>query len=343
MATTARRKERLHELDALRGIGALAVMLFHYSTRFHQMFPQARHVPFDFVSGNYRVLLFFVISGFAIFFSLNHVRRPADFVVNRVSRLFPAYWVALMLTLGFEYAADIRSLEIPPVEVLANFTMMEGFLFLHMVDGAHWTLTVELGFYASILFLWMTGATRRLEYWLIAWLGLRWFWLLMFVDMPERIIMLTVLRFVPFFVIGMALGRIWNGQRRWTQQVHVLGFAMLTLAMFETWDIVLAGAILIAIFSAMMTGRLRWICARPLLWVGSISYSLYLVHQNIGFVIMLICSRWGMNPWVGFAVAVLTAFGLGYTLNRFVERPAQRAIDRWWKGRQARDTAPVAA
>ena len=67
------RTGRLTELDALRGIGALCVLVFHYSTRFHELFPQAQHVPFSFPGGNYRVLLFFTISGFAIFFTLDRI------------------------------------------------------------------------------------------------------------------------------------------------------------------------------------------------------------------------------------------------------------------------------
>ena len=65
---------RLTELDALRGIGALCVLIFHYSTRFHELFPQAAHVPFSFPGGNYRVLLFFTISGFAIFFNASRTK-----------------------------------------------------------------------------------------------------------------------------------------------------------------------------------------------------------------------------------------------------------------------------
>ncbi|MET0360479.1 MAG: hypothetical protein ABW048_01880, partial [Sphingobium sp.] len=44
-------RSRLTELDALRGLGALLVMNFHYSTRFHEMFPAAPHVPFHILGG----------------------------------------------------------------------------------------------------------------------------------------------------------------------------------------------------------------------------------------------------------------------------------------------------
>ena len=83
----------------------------------------------------------------------------------------------------------------------------------------------------------------------------------------------------------------------------------------------------------MLRSYLRFLCVRPLLWLGGISYSLYLVHQHIGFVIMMKTAELGIDPWTGFAAAILTAIMLGATLNHLVERPAQRALERWWKGR----------
>lgn len=120
MDGSLRARGRLTELDALRGVGALCVLIFHYSTRFHELFPQASHVPFSFPGGNYRVLLFFTISGFAIFFTLDRIRTVADFIVNRFARLYPAYLVAMLMTLGIEYLAHATQLLVGPVAILAN-------------------------------------------------------------------------------------------------------------------------------------------------------------------------------------------------------------------------------
>ncbi|NWK96853.1 acyltransferase [Sphingobium lactosutens] len=343
MTGTPRARGRLTELDALRGIGALCVLIFHYSTRFHELFPQAAHVPFSFPGGNYRVLLFFTISGFAIFFTLDRIGTVADFVVNRFARLYPAYLVAMLLTLSIEYLAQATQLLIGPVAILANFTMLQGFAFLPEVDGAYWTLTVEIAFYFCMIAIWKFAGVRRLEPVLGAWLFVRWlYWL--WPDMPERIIMLLVLRYTPFFVIGMLAYRVWRGQRTLRQQAPYAALALLSIATIETWDVAVMGCVLLVAFVALIHGHLRFLAVRPLIWLGGISYSFYLIHQHVGFVIMLECAKAGYSPWIGFAAAFLVALLLGTAINRLVERPAGEAILAWWKRRrEARRPVPEAA
>ncbi len=343
MASSPSSRTRLVELDALRGIGALCVLVFHYSTRFHELFPQAAHVPFTFAGGNYRVLLFFCISGFAIFFTLDRIRSVPDFVVNRIARLYPAYLVAMLLTLLIEYFAHMSRLLIGPVAILANFTMLQGFAFLPAVDGAYWTLTVEIAFYFCMISIWKWAGLRHLEPVLALWLGVRWLFHL-WPDMPERIVMLLALRYVPFFMIGMLAYRIWAGQRSWRQQAPYAALALLSVATMESRDIAAVAAVLILVFSALITGRLRCIALRPFVWVGGISYSFYLIHQHVGFVIMLRLAEAGYSPWIGFALAFAVALLLGTLINRLVERPAGEAILGWWRRRYPRpaliDVAP---
>jgi len=330
----------LTELDALRGIGALCVLIFHYSTRFHELFPQASHVPFSFPGGNYRVLLFFTISGFAIFFTLDRIRTVADFVVNRFARLYPAYLVAMLLTLSIEYLAHATQLLIGPVAIFANFTMLQGFAFMPEVDGAYWTLTVEIAFYFCMIAMWKFVGIRRLEPMLILWLAARWlYWL--WPDMPERIVMLLVLRYTPFFVIGMLAYRVWSGQRTLRQQIPYAALALLSIATMETWDVTVVGCVLVASFVALIHGHLRFLSLRPLVWLGGISYSFYLIHQHVGFVVMLEFAKAGYSPWIGFAAAFLVALTLGTAINRLVERPAGEAIISWWKRRRETRLVPI--
>ena len=338
---TAGRNERFIELDALRGIGAIAVVLFHFTTRFPQIFPQADHVPFAFWEGEYRVLLFFALSGFAIFFTLDRIGSVADFAINRFSRLFPAYWAAILLTLAFEYAAEVKALQIPASSVLANFTMLQGYLYLPNIDGAYWVLTIELGFYATMIALWLAlgRGLARLEPVLLLWLSLKWlgaFW----IAVPSRLSFLLALDYVPFFIIGMLCYRLWSGQRRWAQQLPYFVAALATLLATDGPRLFLAGSTVVVIFAAALGGALRPLCARPMLWFGAISYPLYLVHENIGFVIMLKAGEMGVDRWAGLAIALGTVTALAWVLHLSVELPASRAIGRWWKSRRVQIAPP---
>ncbi|WP_022682095.1 acyltransferase family protein [Sphingobium bisphenolivorans] len=327
-------RNRLTELDALRGIGALCVLVFHYSTRFHELFPQAAHVPFSFPGGNYRVLLFFAISGFAIFFTLERIGNVADFAVRRAARLYPAYLAAMLMTLAIEYLARMSQLLIGPGAILANVTMLQGFAFLPEVDGAYWTLTVEIAFYLCMAAIWRWAGLKRIERVLLGWLAVRWlYWL--WPAMPERVVMLLVLRYLPFFMIGMLAYRIWAGQRSWRRQAPYAGAALLSVATIDSWDITLAAVIMLVMFAALIRGRLRFLSVRPLLWMGGISYSFYLIHQHVGFVVMLKMAQAGYSPWASFVAAFLVALTLGTAINRLVERPAGEAILGWWRERRS--------
>src|SRR5712692_76407 len=93
-------RDRLYEIDLLRITAALAVVLYHYTFSGY-----ARHltaIAFPALStvtryGYLGVDMFFVISGFVVLLSA-WGRRPHEFVISRIVRLYPAYWVAVTIT-----------------------------------------------------------------------------------------------------------------------------------------------------------------------------------------------------------------------------------------------------
>ena len=159
---------RLQELDALRGLAALAVLFCHFASTCHRL----SILPCDFPYGAYGPHLFFMISGFVILMTLARTERAADFIVSRVSRLYPVYWASIALTLAVLWAFPNGEPMPTPTQVCINLSMLQTWLRVPDLEVAYWTLGVELKFYFLMFLIYLTGRIRFIEPFVLLWLGL---------------------------------------------------------------------------------------------------------------------------------------------------------------------------
>lgn len=332
---------RFGELDALRGLAVSVVLAFHYTWRSEQVLPAAHGFAHGIEWGHYGVELFFAISGFVILMTLGRTRTSGDFLISRFARLFPAYWAAVVLTTGVVVLFGAGALAQPASVIAINLSMLQSFFYVPAVDGAYWSLGVELAFYACMWGLWRLKRLDRIEAVLLGWIALKFAWWLV-PALPSRLGLLVIEEYIPWFAIGMAAYRVHIGERRWRQQAAVLAFGFLSVAIIDRIEApggawVYLGTI--AIFALAVEGRLRWLANRPLLWLGALSYPIYLVHQNVGYAVMAWAERHGAAPWLAIPCAIAAAIALAELIRRCVEQPALAAIRGWWKGRR---TSPPA-
>jgi len=137
-ATPKQGRRRVWSLDVTRALAATAVFLFHYGA-----------LPFGYLG----VELFFLLSGFVLTLPSRH-ESIYQFVWARCVRLYPAYWVALSLTLS---AMLLKGERPSALTVAANATMLPAFLGMPYIDGVYWSLTEEIIFY---LLVGITGSYR---------------------------------------------------------------------------------------------------------------------------------------------------------------------------------------
>jgi peptidoglycan/LPS O-acetylase OafA/YrhL len=335
---------RLVEVDALRGLAALAVVLYHYTTRFIEINPASGTPSLTFPHGHYGVNLFFIISGFVIFMTLERTRRGMDFVVSRFSRLFPAYWVAVALTFAVTSTFGLPGFEVSPGQALGNAIMVHGFLRIPHVDGAYWTLEVELLFYAGMFALLTGGRLQRVHWALWALLGLRlaydlfarWFG----VDLSWTLSRLLILKYIPWFALGICVYQLTLGAARADRrQLRITGVAALAcLAWVDHWALALLALVLAALVWAAASGRLRWLRHPLPAFFGTISYPLYLLHENIGWVVQRAVLGHGASFDASIAAALLVTVPLATAVTYLVEQPAMR----WIRGRYRRRVAQLA-
>ena len=340
---------RLHALDAFRGIAAIWVVLFHLILRF-PAFMQGRPLTmqdttFGIPSGFFSampVLWFFLISGFVITWTIDRSRTPMDFVVSRVSRIYPAYWTAIAVTLAIAAVWPLPGLAPTPGQVLVNLTMLQAYAGVPDVAGVFWSLAIELLFYIYALALFASGQWRRVH-----WVAAAWAVVALAAAMadqlgrpvPWRVTQVLLLAYAPFLAAGMMLYRLWRGQTPLWCVATLVVCALATLAGQGPLVTLVAAAAAGLMFWATK-GGLRWLAWGPLLWLGAISYSLYLSHEHAGYVAILTLERAGAPRWAATLGALAAVLALASVITWTIERPAMHAIRRLWT--RPRATPPPA-
>jgi peptidoglycan/LPS O-acetylase OafA/YrhL len=159
----------MRALDGLRILAALMVCAYHYAGKagpVAQSWGQSPAHVFPTFSqaatyGSLGVQFFFLISGFVICMS-SWGRSVGGFFRSRVSRLYPAYWVAIVLVTAAACALPVVVEPLRSDQLLLNLTMLQQPMGADRVLGVCWTLWVELRFYVLFaLFVVWRGVTYR--------------------------------------------------------------------------------------------------------------------------------------------------------------------------------------
>lgn len=131
-------KARLEEIDGLRGIAAMVVLVYHYLFVYNNLYGHSFFVPEIIRYGQYGVHLFFMVSGFVIFWTVSNSNRDLDFFWSRFSRLYPVFWVSVLLTFSIVSIAGLAGREVSFTDFIVNLTMLHQFLSVPNVDGVYW-------------------------------------------------------------------------------------------------------------------------------------------------------------------------------------------------------------
>jgi peptidoglycan/LPS O-acetylase OafA/YrhL len=300
-------KKRLRNIDALRGVCAILVVLAHIVPETWlgaRIWTSDPLFYLDF--GRIGVAAFFLISGYVIPFSIpNAGQRVTQFWIARFFRLWPAYWVCILLTLS------IGSSEIPPklTNVALNFTMFQKFFGIQDMVGVFWTLQIELVFYVMASSSLIMSALRGILHVRLP-VALPMALTLMFLaayirscrlmakPIPGIMIVSYIVTLIPICLLGYSTNLSGaDDPYRW-MLAYLIG--LLIFLLFESF----ADAPSVAVF------------------MGTISYSVYLLHQAL---IKASRSLFGSKNIIADTAFVLTfTIAASWIVYRLVEIPSQR-------------------
>lgn len=349
-SATASRNPKLHSLQALRAVAAIMVVVGHSFAEVEAVPGYTGLIGEGSFNYHFGVDLFFVISGFIMIYTTARSERSLavarKFIVSRIVRIVPIYWLLTLVTLllsyifpsGFnrdfaELAKIFGSFFFIPVRSFELDTFRADVM---PILGLGWTLNYEMFFYvifaASLLM-----SVRRGAFFVIFTLGvvgIYGFWF----DPTQTQIRFWSDSIIWEFGFGVALGL---GTSKLVASRHLASWALITsgavlyaAAHFLTWPhelrflvsgipalMVVAGTVKADLSTGVQIPRFMstW---------GDASYSIYLSHIFIIRALKVIWIRLDLPEYalVFCVIGVGGSIAAGMALTRYVELPIQRGL-----------------
>lgn len=335
---------RYKELDSLRGFAAVFVVLFHLTT----------HTPYSnpiIELGVTGVDLFFIISGFVIFMSINSIKTAKEFIVNRFAKLFPTYWFAVTFTSLLIIIYTIyKGNEIHlALKYLTNMTMFQHYFHTGNIDGTYWTMIIEMVFYIFIIILFQLKLLEKIIPISLVFLGVIVVWDY-YIESHSPFIY-SALRYIcpllnhyPLFFAGILFYKISTSTTSKTNFYFLLLLCVpLQIILYNNggsahnYITQLNYAIMLVfyfiVFTLFVNNKLTFIINQPALFMGKISYALYLIHQHlcIDFIIPGLMHKLNLHYLLAALVAFIVSIVLATFITFYIEIPFGKKIKLYLK------------
>ena len=341
----------------LRGICALAILIFHYQHFFYQGIGATdfdkTNQPFYFLfstvynSGFLAVEIFWCISGLIMTHSyINKKDNSAkDYTVSRVARLYPLHIITLLVVTILQ---QISLQKLSTFQIYGNNDLRHFLLNLFFIqswgfekgfsfNAPTWSVSLEILIY--ILFFFVIASLKRFRFWVpivvlaVYKLTVNIELISPFRDCLAYFFLGVVIYFCSSFVTKKFFGSI----ILLILVIEVLAFSALrhlNLISLEPEGIgFIWGAAFLVFFVAQIDGsRLARLLIKVRM-LGDLSYSVFLWHVPIQMTIKLVQAKYSIDNSIAYNQSFLIFFialtySVGYLSYRYIEQPAQRVIQK---------------
>jgi len=335
---------RFYEIDFLRFLAALFVVMFHYTFRGYAadhksvlFFPYFGEIS---RYGYLGVPLFFIISGFVILLSAYN-KKSMEFAISRFVRLYPAYWFAVTLTFvtilaigGVRYKAGLY-------QYIVNMTMLHSYVGVASIDGVYWTLMVEVKFYLLIFIIIFMNQIHNIKYYLGIWLASS---VVLTYYHVSYVSLFLIPEWSSYFIAGACFYLIYKeGASLYTIFMIAVSFVMSNHYAFldipefyRHYNVELHRLVMLlviasfyGIFFLIALQKTHLVNSRKFITLGVLTYPLYLIHQNIGFMFFNFFHKYGLNKYLILLVVLAMMLFAAYIINSQIEKKYSGPLSRY--------------
>ena len=307
------------------------------------------------LKGGMGVAVFFVLSGFVIAHSL--YGRPMSFgefgrfTLRRSLRLDPAYWASIALTIALAVLSSylVAGKQMPDYsvsQVVVHIFYLQDVLQYPAISAVYWTLCLEIQFYLVYALLMSVGGSQAR--WIVGACIISLLWPLGLVPdvWPGLFVSLWY-----GFLLGVAAYWAWR-EPKMAPLFWIYAAILMVVGMIRENDFaVVCSATALFLFGTAVSGRitsgLNW---RWLQFLGLISYSLYLTHNQVTGVVFRVAAIIGGHSALGdlvwWIVSLLACVVFATVFWWLVERPSMELAKRIGKRKDSvsppQSAAPIA-
>lgn len=331
--------KRIIELDYLRAISCIMVILYHYTTRYNELYGHKSDYFFNLSFGGWAVTIFFILSGF---FALYIVHADSHSFINYISkravRLYPPYWVSLIFTTAV-CAILMPDLVVSVKDFLINLTMLQELTKSAYVDSAHWTLLRELIFYIIIGLIFKFNLKDKLK--LISFIWIIVLIASYFADLYIHNILfslfktLIIVQYGQHFIAGITVYYLLTAKNKSERISALFIFALCCAYNYLVFSLgytlfLICGYLLVLLF-VLNSKNGYWTLSEkaekilsPLAGLAAISYPVYLIHQNFGYAIINLFESNGLTSEFIIIIPIAFSILIGWLINNFVAVPSAK-------------------
>ncbi|RNJ47842.1 acyltransferase [Mesorhizobium erdmanii] len=354
LTTQIKRPDRFPYLSALRGLAALWVVMVHvaHMPNPHLMLPWWAEALVG--NGVMGVNLFFLVSAFSLCLTMpkhDKEERPyLGFMLRRFFRIAPLFYLLIIVTCLLRIFPFSWSAIAANISFVFNFIPGMGYQTGMVLAG--WTIGVEMAFYLVFPFIYartksVTLAIRAL---IVAFFVAAAFRAVIgnLVADPASYINQSIFGLVPMFVFGIVAFYVVQtaGEWKYKREIGAVLLASVPLQFYVIinglvpfgpaiyWQGPMFGCLLVGLYLL----PLRLLVNAATVWLGNISYSIYLVHSPVIVALAYKSSVFQRLQGLGLGPVETYSLALGLTLACVIPTAAltfygwENWLNEWGKG-----------
>ncbi|WHH57420.1 acyltransferase [Petroclostridium sp. X23] len=336
-------RNRINTLQFLRAFLAVYILLFHVILELNNQYKSQYVLLSRIIANGYTAIdLFFILSGFVIFYNYSHkigdIKGARNFLIKRILRIYPLYWIVTLLTVvtlfglykvklwenkellfkslllipqnGYPIVAPAWTLSyIVFFYIIFSLVMFKPKVFIPMVSC--WLLAIVLNLFEIIS---LSKYNNYLVSFLFSWMFLEFFMgcLVAYIVQKFHIKYETYFLLVGMFLYGFSCG--------FNFEIHRL------LSIAAPVSLVILGLVLVEMKYEIVTPKL--IC-----FLGDASYSIYIMHYLVTVNILIGVTKVNqLEKVIDYNLILLIILSLGVIVSilyyLFVEKPLVKVLDK---------------